>query len=217
MNTLPKYPQLRSSQLRSSQLRSSTASRVLTPRPSCFYKHGLFKALCLILMILYFFCCMTTISFAADSSSSDAEGFPDTNAPVIYDPDTESGNAGNIVILDDGQVTGDAVINIEDYEKAVQQSEKSNLFDGVLFCVGGIIFFYAVLLVLAYGLDRVSLFPKFSFLSLMTFKKFDIYNISIYEFLLRDMVLIFAGIFFGSGLAKRLIALILMGITNLLK
>lgn len=134
--------------------------------------------------------------------------FPDTGSPEIYDPTEEIDSKATSV--EDNLSPGNEVENIEEYEKTVKRIERSSLFDSILWIAGGILFFYAALLILAYGMDRVSVIPGVSLLKLCTFGRYDVYGIGIKDFILRDFILILAGIVLASGIAKKLVTLLLI-------
>lgn len=143
--------------------------------------------------------------------------FPETHAPQIYDPTQETNSNATLPSMGGGAIKGNEVENIEEFEEEVERGTRSSMFDSILLVAGGIMFFYAAVLLLAYGLDRVSVFPNFSLLKFLTFGKYDIYGITVGQFLMRDSALIVAGILLGSGVAKKLITLILIAFFELFK
>ena len=166
--------------------------------------------ICLTVLIVASLC---TVAFATEGDGP----FPDTGAPKLYNPEEEENSKATAPDLDRQLQPGNLVENIEEYEELVERAERSSIFDGIMVIAGGLMFFYAALLILAYGLDKVSIFPNISLLKFITFGRYDIYGITVGQFILRDCALLAAGILLGSGIAKKLFTMVLILVQRIVR
>ena len=131
--------------------------------------------------------------------------FPDAGAPEIYVPD---GSKQFTPTPENDWEPTNIIANIEEYEKQIVYKERSSIFDALMFCAGGILFLYSLAIILAYGLDRVNIIPRFSFIRIVTFGKYDLAGWPAKSMVLRTSVMICFGILLSTGLAKRLLTLL---------
>ena len=131
--------------------------------------------------------------------------FPDTRGPSFYNFKEKSADNSLGPNLSDIITPGTdetEIQNITQLEEQLTKDTRSSTFDTALWTIGILITTFSSMLVLAYGIDKVSILPGLSILKILSLGRFDIHTTSVSTFLVSVMILMSFGVLLSIGWIK---------------